>query len=81
MCIRDSAHALIEEINTDIARKVPGIECIFTYKDVPQKRFTMAGQTFPEPVSYTHLGPVRRTEMQTGYGKKGQRGRILGGRT
>ena len=41
------AHALIEEINTDIARKVPGIECIFTYKDVPQKRFTMAGQTFP----------------------------------
>ncbi len=49
------AHALIEEINTDIARKVPGIECIFTYKDVPQKRFTMAGQTFPEPSPYDRL--------------------------
>ena len=49
------AHALIEEINTDIARKVPGIECIFTYKDVPQKRFTMAGQTYPEPSPYDRL--------------------------
>ena len=25
------AHAVIEEINTDIAMKVPGIECILTY--------------------------------------------------
>ena len=49
------AHALIEEINTDIALKVPGIECVFTYKDVPQKRFTMAGQTFPEPSPYDRL--------------------------
>ena len=36
------AHALIEEINTDIAMKVPDIEVIYTYQDVPQKRFTMA---------------------------------------
>jgi CO/xanthine dehydrogenase Mo-binding subunit len=43
------AHALIEEINTDIARRVPGIVAIYTYHDVPQKRFTMAGQTYPEP--------------------------------
>ena len=49
------AHALIEEINTDIAMKVPGIECVFTWKDVPQKRFTMAGQTFPEPSPYDRL--------------------------
>ena len=28
--------------------KVPGIACILTYKDVPQKRFTLAGQTSPE---------------------------------
>ena len=49
------AHALIEEISTDIAMKVPGIECVFTYKDVPQKRFTMAGQTFPEPSPYDRL--------------------------
>lgn len=31
------AHALIEDINVSIASKVPGIECILTYKDVPQK--------------------------------------------
>lgn len=43
------AHALIEEIKTDTALKVPGIEAIFTYKDVPTRRFTEAGQTFPEP--------------------------------
>ncbi|MBQ7777886.1 MAG: molybdopterin-dependent oxidoreductase [Oscillibacter sp.] len=49
------AHALIEEIKTDVAMKVPGIECIFTYKDVPQERFTHAGQTFPEPSPYDRL--------------------------
>lgn len=49
------AHALIEEINTEIALKVPGVVCVFTYKDVPQKRFTMAGQTFPEPSPYDRL--------------------------
>ena len=43
------AHALIEEIKIDTALKVPGIEAIFTYKDVPKDRFTEAGQTFPEP--------------------------------
>jgi len=41
-------HAIIEEINTDIAKKVLDVECILTHKDVPKKRFTCAGQTFPE---------------------------------
>lgn len=49
------AHAIIEDINTDIAKKVPGIEAVYTYKDVPQKRFTMAGQTYPEPSPYDRL--------------------------
>ncbi|HJB06409.1 MAG TPA: molybdopterin-dependent oxidoreductase [Candidatus Enterocloster faecavium] len=49
------AHAWIEEIDCSVARKLPGIECILTYKDVPQKRFTMAGQTFPEPSPYDRL--------------------------
>jgi len=49
------AHALIEEINTTIASKVPGIECILTYKDVPQSRFTTAGQTYPELSPYDRL--------------------------
>ena len=39
------AHALIEEINTSIAEKVEGVVAIYTYKDVPQRRFTLAGQT------------------------------------
>ena len=49
------ANALIEEIDTGIALKVPGIEAIYTYKDVPDKRFTMAGQTYPEPSPYDRL--------------------------
>ena len=49
------AHALIEDINTTVAEKVPGIECILTYKDAPQSRFTMAGQTYPEPSPYDRL--------------------------
>lgn len=43
------AHAMIKEINTGKAEKIPGIEAIYTYKDVPKNRFTEAGQTFPEP--------------------------------
>lgn len=49
------ANALIEDINTDIAMKVPGIEAIYTYKDVPNERFTMAGQTYPEASPYDRL--------------------------
>ena len=44
MCIRDR----VEDIKTGTAEKVAGIACILTYKDVPQKRFTLAGQTAPE---------------------------------
>ena len=46
------AHALIKEIRTDLAEKVDGIVCVLTYKDVPKRRFTMAGQTYPEPSPY-----------------------------
>ena len=49
------AHALIKNIKMDTALKVPGIVGIYTYKDVPQKRFTMAGQTYPEPSPYDRL--------------------------
>ena len=49
------ANAIVEEIKTDIAQKVPGIEAIYTWKDVPQERFTNAGQTYPEPSPYDRL--------------------------
>ena len=42
------ANAWVEEIKTGNAEKVAGIACVLTYKDVPQKRFTLAGQTAPE---------------------------------
>lgn len=49
------AHAEILEIKKDLAEKLPGIVCVLTYEDVPQKRFTMAGQTYPEPSPYDRL--------------------------
>jgi CO/xanthine dehydrogenase Mo-binding subunit len=49
------ASAIIEEIDTENALKIEGIEAIYTYKDVPQKRFTNAGQTYPEPSPYDRL--------------------------
>ncbi len=49
------AHAIIKEIKTDIAKKLPDIACVLTYEDVPQNRFTMAGQTYPEPSPYDRL--------------------------
>ncbi len=54
------AHALIREIKTDTAMKVPGMVGIWTYADVNQKRFTMAGQTYPEPSPYDRLLLDRR---------------------
>lgn len=49
------SNAIIERIDTSIAMRVPGIEAIYTYEDVPQKRFTMAGQSYPEPSPYDRL--------------------------
>ena len=46
------AHAKIRKIETERALKVPGIECVLTHEDCSDKRFTMAGQTYPEPSPY-----------------------------
>ena len=51
------ANAVVQEIQTDKAMKVPGIEAIYTWKDIDQngRRFTCAGQTYPEPSPYDRL--------------------------
>ena len=54
------AHALIQEIDTAGALSVPGIEAVYTYRDVPRERFTNAGQTYPEPSPYDRLILDRR---------------------
>ena len=46
------AYARIADIETSIAKKVPGVEAIFTYHDVPNTMFTLAGQSYPEPSPY-----------------------------
>lgn len=49
------ANANVVSVKTDTAMKVPGIEAVYTWEDVPQERFTMAGQTYPEPSPYDRL--------------------------
>ena len=49
------ANAIVENIRTDLAKKVPGVVDVYTWQDVPQKRFAIAGQTFPEPSPYDRL--------------------------
>ena len=49
------ANAMVQEIQTDAAKKVPGIVDIYTWQDVPQTRFAIAGQTYPEPSPYDRL--------------------------
>lgn len=52
-----SPHAFAKIKNIDIkkAEKLEGVECILTYKDVPDIRFTLAGQSYPEPSPYDRL--------------------------
>ena len=49
------AHAMIEEIDVSRAQNAPGVACVVTYKDVPDVRFTQAGQTYPEFSPYDRL--------------------------
>lgn len=49
------AHAKIKNIDTSRALMVDGVECVLTYKDVPNNRFTLAGQSYPEPSPYDRL--------------------------
>ena len=60
------AQARIKSIDTSKAKLIPGVEAIFTYEDVPNTRFTLAGQTYPEPSAYDALilDPVVRSSRR-----------------
>ena len=49
------ANAIVEDVNYAAALKIPGIEAVYTWKDVPKNRFATAGQTYPEWSPYDHL--------------------------
>lgn len=51
------ANAIVKSINKTAAMKVPGMEAVFTWEDVDQdgRRYTQAGQTYPEASPYDRL--------------------------
>ena len=51
------ANALVETIDTSMAMKVPGMEAIYTWEDIPAgaRRFTCAGQTYSEASPHDRL--------------------------
>ena len=49
------ANAVVQTIDVSRALKVPGVVAVYTWEDVPQQRFTNAGQTYPETSPYDRL--------------------------
>ena len=49
------ANAIVDSIDTTKAKKVAGVVGVYTWEDVPQSRFSNAGQTYPETSPYDRL--------------------------
>ena len=49
------ANAMVKSIDTSKAKKVPGVVDVYTWEDVPDQRFSNAGQTYPETSPYDRL--------------------------
>ena len=47
-------HARIRDIDTTKAEALPGVEAVFTYKDVPRKAYSTAGHGAPVPDPFDH---------------------------
>ncbi len=45
-------HAIIEDIDSSEAEKMPGVKMVLSYKNTPQVLHTTAGQGWPEPSPY-----------------------------
>ena len=59
------ANAYVKKIDAEAARQVIGIEAIYTWQDIDQngRRFTQAGQTYPEPSPYDRYIIDRRVRF------------------
>lgn len=49
------ANAMVKTIDTSKAKKVSGVVDVYTWEDVPDQRFSNAGQTYPETSPYDRL--------------------------
>ncbi len=49
------AFAKIIKIDTEAAKKIPGVVAIYTYEDVPSVRYSECGESFPEASPYDRL--------------------------
>ena len=49
------ANAMVKTVDTSKAKKVPGVVDVYTWEDVPDQRFSNAGQTYPETSPYDRL--------------------------
>ena len=49
------ANAIVQSIDASNAKLVPGVVDVYTWEDVPNTRFAIAGQTYPEPSPYDRL--------------------------
>ena len=60
------ANAIVQEIDTSRALLVPGIEAIYTWKDVDQqgRRYTQAGQTYPNRAPMTGLSSTAMSALR-----------------
>lgn len=49
------AHAHIKKINTEKAKKIPGVHAILTFKDIPRIKYATGGQSFPQPPPFDQV--------------------------
>lgn len=49
------ANAMVKTIDASKAKKVSGVVDVYTWEDVPDQRFSNAGQTYPETSPYDRL--------------------------
>ena len=49
------AHARIKRIDVSKAEAIPGVALVLTHENTSKRRFTTAGQGYPEPLSLIHI--------------------------